>query len=97
MDINKELSRIFKEASPITRSQRQREIEDSIVKFNPDFLEMHDMLDAFTAVLSRGDQDFPDILHEMKQLKEALLEADATKNTYRDDAMSLAKWRGQGL
>ena len=93
MNIHSELARIFKEASPVERWARQRQIEDSIVRFNPDFLEMHDMLDAFTAVLSRGDQDFQDILHEMKQLKEALLEADATKNTYRDDAMSLAKWK----
>ena len=65
------------------RHVRQQEIEESIVQFRPDFLEMHDMLDAFSKALElRYEQDLGDIEHEMKQLKEQLQEADATQEAY---------------
>lgn len=97
MDFNKlfeEMARIPKVVEGAKeRHAIQRDIEEAIVQFRPDFIEVHDMLDAFTTALeNRYEQDLSDIHHEMRQLKEALEEAEATKDAYEADEMEASKW-----
>jgi hypothetical protein len=75
-----------------TRARMQRAIEDAIMELSPDFMEAHDLLSAISVSLERKyEQDISDIAHELKQLQEALNEADATQERGYDE-MTLAKW-----
>lgn len=89
MDVHSEIRRIFEKATPVSRLERQKAVERSIVDLAPDFIEAAEILDALTASLERRyEQDISDILHEMKQLREALLEADATEEREHDEMMN---------
>lgn len=96
-DINNAIREIFGPAygaplPPIPRFQRQQDIEQAITKFCPDFIEAVEILDALTASLERRyEQDIADILHEAKQLREALMEADATEEREHDEWTNRAR------
>ena len=85
-DVHSEIRRIFEKATPVSRFERQKAVERSIVDLAPDFIEAAEILDALTASLERRyEQDIADVLHEAKQLREALMEADATEEREHDE------------
>ena len=86
-DIHKSINEIFGQAMPkVPRFQRQRDIEESIVSFSPDFIEAKEIISAIWASLGRKyEQDISDIDHEMKQLCEQLEESDATMHREHEE------------
>ena len=78
-------------APPRSRHDMQLEIERQIMAYRPDYLEAHDMLDAFSAALKNKYEDLGDIEECFRWLKEALVEADQTTQDREPDIMDLAK------
>jgi hypothetical protein len=76
-----------------TRTQNQVAIEDSIVRFSPDYLEACEILDALMVGLesSYDEQDLKDAIECHRWYKEALNKADM-KRSRAPDEMTEAKW-----
>jgi len=88
LDIHKAISEIFARATPGSRFDHQKAVERAITDFRPDFIEAEEILQALQVSLERRyEQDISDILHEMKQLREALQEADSTQQLEHDEWM----------
>jgi hypothetical protein len=75
-----------------TRSQRQRDIEDAIMRFSPEYDEAQDIMDALMASLERSyENELLDANECVTWWKEALSKQEA-KLVRKPDEMDLARW-----
>ena len=70
-----------------TRGDKQRAIENAISSFCTDAVEASEILEALKASLKDryGEDALSDVLHEMRQLSEALDELERTTTGGQDD------------
>ncbi len=86
MNIHDEIAKHFEYVKQEPRFQQQRKIEDAIMAFGPDFMESLEIMSAIMATLGRRyEQDISDVDQAFTDLKDALLEADATEQRAFDE------------
>ncbi len=86
MNLNDEINKIFAAAKP-TRGSRQRDIEDAIDRFRPNYIESAELIAAVVGSLRAWTEDSlgAELEADFKALMDSLNEADNTAQVKRYD------------